>query len=722
MTLATISSGSSSSASSFDEQQIRYRKNVLQKQNGYQNENSYDIDNKFTRLNADASNDKPRIWRQRPYHYRRASQPVNSQFLHSQRSKNLILNEDSGSCLDELNSSSDGEEDWDSRQTQNRLDYLDLSISLPYALVSLRDHLLAYTTQLEDRVRSYYPFHAAQEPSSSSSKTDSNLPAVFYTHLDALKEELRALVSALPSPSNAISAKKDSLVHDWERISNTLHTTLAMRPQFPLALPKGAQEHAKALANELPSLPVLSPFADLNFAALWSPLTNGLPNAQGSILITIQKRFETLQDAVRAMTLGDLLFRAKSERACDSNPDDLKTVTRSRRQSLIASQQALTAQLEVIFDSVRAKGEEVRSMGHARASSIAKAAREAEEHIYAKAVELAKNGQRLIRYEHLPDLWKNNEHILSGYRFIPKQEWSSLLKSTFQIHNETGNIMTHLIGAMIVTPLFWPSKDRFDDQTTPMDRMVQIIYLIAALKCLILSVSWHVMAGCSDACLFERFACVDYTGIAWLVAASVWTLVYNAFYCQPNLAMVYSLSTLVVGLVGAIVPWQSWFNDRRNKPVRIAVFLAMCFTGLAPFTHALLSHGFYKTVGFFGAILPSCLAYIFGLVFYAFQFPECIYPGKFDVVGHAHQIWHISIVVAILLHYQATFFWHQNRFNFSCSAIMPETTPLFNNRLAIDLNLADEMVHGWRIVAGRIGDGLVGRIWDRGVEAIMSTF
>lgn len=719
MTLATFSSGPSSSSSSLDEPQIRFRRNV-QQQEQFQDEDSYDIGSSSSSRKPITATEEPRTWRKRPQHYRRASQPVNSELLQSRRSRKLLLNEDSGSALDDIHSSSDGEEDWELRQRQDRLDYLDLSISLPYALVSLRDHLLAYTSQLEERVRSYYPFHAALE--SSSSKPDSSLPAVFYAHLDALKEELRALVSALPSPSNAISAKKDSLVHDWERISSTLHTTLAMRPDFPLALPKGAQEHAKALANELPSLPILSPLADLNFAAFWSPLTNGLPKAQGSILITIQKRFETLQDAVRAMTLGDLLFHAKSEKNATPSQNGQQPVTRTRRQSLIASQQALTAQLEVIFDSVRAKGEEVRSMGHARATSIAKAAREAEEHIYAKAVELAKNGQRLIRYDQLPELWKNNEHILSGYRFIPKDEWSSLLKSTFQIHNETGNIMTHLIGALIVTALFWPSKDRYDDQTTPMDRMVQTIYLIAALKCLVLSVSWHVMAGCSDACLFERFACVDYTGIAWLVAASVWTLVYNAFYCQPNLAMVYSLSTLVVGLVGAIVPWQAWFNDRRNKPIRIAVFLAMCFTGLAPFTHALLSHGFYKTVGFFGAIVPSCLAYIFGLVFYATQFPECIYPGRFDVVGHAHQIWHISIVVAILLHHQTTFFWHQNRFNFSCSAVMPETTPLLSNPLAIDLNLADEMVHGWRIVAGRIGDGLVGRIWDRGVEAIMSTF
>lgn len=346
---------------------------------------------------------------------------------------------------------------------------------------------------------------------------------------------------------------------------------------------------------------------------------------------------------------------------------------------------------------------------------------------------------------------------LSGYRFIPIERWGALLRSTFEVHNETGNILTHLVGALIVIPLFWPSKERdaayADEMTTPMDRMVQTIYLIAALKCLVLSVSWHVMAGCSDACWFERFACVDYTGIAWLVAASVWTLVYNAFYCQPNLAMFYSLTTLIVGTVGAIVPWAAWFNERQNKGLRISVFLAMCFTALAPFTHASISHGFMRTFSFFSPILPSVGCYVAGLVFYAFQFPERFAPGKFDLWGHAHQIWHISIVLAILFHYRATFIWHDQRFAFSCAAAGANGPSTFLDGLtpphadgssgilleslsrlgqsaiggsvveaASDLSKADEVVHGWRRAAGRLAGGYVGLAWDWSVDRLMAAF
>lgn len=136
----------------------------------------------------------------------------------------------------------------------------------------------------------------------------------------------------------------------------------------------------------------------------------------------------------------------------------------------------------------------------------------------------------------------------------------------FEVHNETGNIMTHLIGAAIIIPLFWPSANStLDPHTTPMDRFVQTLYLIAALKCLLLSVSWHVMAGCSDLKVFDLFACVDYTGIAWLVAASIATASYSVFYCQPNLSLLYSCTTFMVGLVGAVVPFMEFFNKRENK-------------------------------------------------------------------------------------------------------------------------------------------------------------
>ncbi|UZJ54964.1 hypothetical protein CBS101457_004284 [Exobasidium rhododendri] len=673
---------------------------------------------------ASSSSLKPPIMRRqttsaRFAHRRRASQPAMS-YSTSSRSTAFSL-EDSDAWLsssgnDDGNTSSEEDERVGQRVS---LDYLDLSLSLPYTLTTLRAQILAHCSQLEQKIRTLYHNPATANPG----LLDAHFADSFYTHLHALKEDLQKLAHSLPSTPLPISFSS-----------------------FPTS------------AAQLSSLSTFSPLANVDYVAALNSVTTHLPASGVNLLERVQTRFEVLQDSVRAITLRDCFYWSRS--AADDEDDTGGTSMTTpgdpslRRLSITSSQMALSRQFESIFETIKHKGEQVRVNGHARAASMGKAAKVTEEMLYAAAVELAKGGQRLIQYEHLPTLWKNNEHILSGYRFIPSNDIGALLKSTFQIHNETGNIMTHLIGALIVTPLFWPSKDNFDDYTTPMDRMVQSIYLIAALKCLILSVSWHVMAGCSNACLFERFACVDYTGIAWLVAASVWTLVYNAFYCQPNLAMFYSLTTLIVGFVGAVVPWAAWFNDRNNKPIRIAIFLTMCFTGVGPFIHASLSHGLIKTTYFFSPILPSVASYVFGLIFYATQFPERIAPGKFDVVGHAHQIWHISIVVAILLHYRATFIWHQGRFDFSCAinplqqnspssatvaalnsvtdGMVKLTNQLTGNlfsesssstiQKAADLNIADDIVHGWRISAGRVGDGMVGRVWDWCVDRILATF
>lgn len=40
-------------------------------------------------------------------------------------------------------------------------------------------------------------------------------------------------------------------------------------------------------------------------------------------------------------------------------------------------------------------------------------------------------------------------------------------------------------------------------------------------------------------------------------------------------------------------------------------------------------------VGPFGA---SVIAYVTGLIFYAFHFPECVWPGRFDTWGASHHV------------------------------------------------------------------------------------
>lgn len=463
------------------------------------------------------------------------------------------------------------------------------------------------------------------------------------------------------------------------------------------------KEELKALMQRLPS-PSQPP-------AMSEDLTN--------LLAAIKANLEKLNESVNGVARADLLLNAWKAPLAQ---DQLSQVASQATSSTVAF-------VRKMEERVLALGAKGRDRAHSVVLRAAEAAKQTEDQFYRTALELAQGGRNLISYDQLPDLWRNNEYILTGYRFIPLRNWSALIRSTFELHNESGNVWSHLLGIFIVLPLFWPKANaKLDPDTTPMDRMVQTIYLIAAVKCLFLSVSWHVMAGCADHKVFEMFACVDYTGIAWLVAASIWTIIYNSFYCQPNLALAYSISTFVVGLVGAVVPFMEFFNRRENKIWRIAMFLSMCFTGLLPFSHAAYEHGLLKTAAFLSPVIPSLLSYIGGLVFYATHFPESRAPGRFDYFGSAHNIWHVSIVLAICLHYRAALIWHDQRFEFSCSGVPP--TAMIGSLLeaagglggSTSLDRADAKVYHFRKFLGTFANGQVGNIYNRFVDFLQQTF
>lgn len=63
---------------------------------------------------------------------------------------------------------------------------------------------------------------------------------------------------------------------------------------------------------------------------------------------------------------------------------------------------------------------------------------------------IAAGRDRLLSYDELPEAWKNNKYILTGYRFIPITRPGALFYSLLQWHNETVNIYTHLIPALFI--------------------------------------------------------------------------------------------------------------------------------------------------------------------------------------------------------------------------------------------------------------------------------
>lgn len=93
------------------------------------------------------------------------------------------------------------------------------------------------------------------------------------------------------------------------------------------------------------------------------------------------------------------------------------------------------------------------------------------------------------------------------------------------------------------------------------------------------------------------------------------------FYCEGRTLTAYTLTTLASAIAGSYLPFQKWFNERHNKvspnPLpfadrvrltclmlqgwRIAFFLSISFTAIAPLSHLAYAHGFKTMLRFAGA-------------------------------------------------------------------------------------------------------------------------
>ncbi|GAA5993663.1 hypothetical protein JCM10908_000667 [Rhodotorula pacifica] len=280
--------------------------------------------------------------------------------------------------------------------------------------------------------------------------------------------------------------------------------------------------------------------------------------------------------------------------------------------------------------------------------------------MYHSALEIGR--ERLLRYEELPEEWRNNPHILHGYRYIPIEQYGALFKSMFQWHNETVNIQSHFIGFLSLTALliyylfFSPTSPHPLVDPHPGDTAIAVLFVISAMHCLACSTFWHICSGCATTGWFRGAACIDYVGISGLIAASVAGATYYGFYDHPQLANAYMAFNFLVGGIGMLVPWQQWFNQREYKMYRIAFFVSLAASAVAPIAHRSLLVGTADTIRFYSPALPSVFAYLAGLLFYANQFPECCSPGSWHI-GASHQLWHVAIVAAVWLHWKAMSDW-----------------------------------------------------------------
>ena len=257
------------------------------------------------------------------------------------------------------------------------------------------------------------------------------------------------------------------------------------------------------------------------------------------------------------------------------------------------------------------------------------------------------------------------KYITGGYRPVPSS-LRECVASIFQLHNETVNIWTHVVGTMIFVVLLrnllatgeisggqllsGSRGMQLNDRSTPMpgsDVPVLAVYLLSGIICFLLSAVYHTVTSASDAIvrLAER---ADQLGILGLMLGSNFPMIYFGFFNHPDIILLYTAVSLagVACVVGAL----QFSAVQRRK---LFVFLALAALGWCQLTHDLYLRGALGSPESNAAILVwvrSFGCYAVGVVFYASKAPERILPGFFDLFFSSHQIWHVAVVAGALVH------------------------------------------------------------------------
>ena len=254
-----------------------------------------------------------------------------------------------------------------------------------------------------------------------------------------------------------------------------------------------------------------------------------------------------------------------------------------------------------------------------------------------------------VTFKQLPDWMQDNDYIHSWYR-PPLPSVPVCLASVFRIHNETGNIWTHLIGAvgMLAAAMHYYLSQ---GPLVATEKLLLLPFFVGSLSCLLLSTLYHTLNCHSrDCCVFTGK--MDYLGITAMIVGSYVPWVHFSFYCRFAWRTAYNSAIVVLAVACVVVSMCKRFGKAKYRCFRATVFVAFACSGLIPLVHLNVSMGPYEalTDGHLAWFYGMAALYLVGTFLYAKRVPERYFPGKLDLFLHSHQIFHVTVVLAAFSH------------------------------------------------------------------------
>lgn len=243
--------------------------------------------------------------------------------------------------------------------------------------------------------------------------------------------------------------------------------------------------------------------------------------------------------------------------------------------------------------------------------------------------------------------WTVRPHIKTGYR--NEMSWGQCVASLFILHNEAGNVWTHLVGFFVYLYLFIWEIVRNDK--TPAHTACSVAFLVASLICMALSVNFHLLAPHSKD-MYETTLKFDLTGVGINISSSLVVGLVYGFWCHPFLGNIYLSIVGVLSFVALLWPHNPQLMTNFN--LTVAFFSTYTAFALVPLIHWVVVVGGFASEEariFFWRCIMIFVLYGMGFAAYALQMPEKLYPGTFDNFLHSHQIWHLFVLGGGLMCY-----------------------------------------------------------------------
>ena len=249
--------------------------------------------------------------------------------------------------------------------------------------------------------------------------------------------------------------------------------------------------------------------------------------------------------------------------------------------------------------------------------------------------------------------------ILAGYRQI-NQPWQYYFLSFFHIHNETVNVWTHSIAIIILWNELCDCTREYGISNKHLAPMA--VYLMTTMMTCFISAATHLLHSKSTDIHYT--ACmIDFIGVNLYAFGSG---VISFYLCSEKVSYNFFGSLYIPLLILA-----TWFNT-----------LTFCYTkftyGNNPYNlkRTNICIGSTAVVGIFICVpfllryweclhLPECsvrslhhlticpVLLAIEAFFFGSHVPERLMPGKCDIVGQGHQIFHVLSTITMLMEIKA---------------------------------------------------------------------